>query len=224
MVDAAGKQREKSPGDTGDGHQDGAQRIGGANARQKEIDESRERQPEPDPRQARELFTFPQGDAEHGELHAADQDQGARAGAPAACRRTRRRPDNRTTPRWSADLRTTNRGKCRRYNQTMRMSIVAAERTRRVVKVAASINLGARASRQRSELAAKHSIAPLRQNDGARDRDCLLRYRRSETRRNLVSGPLPDIPAIWSASRAASSPTPARNDEFILDSQCRPRK
>src|SRR5262245_2079182 len=31
-------------------------------------------------------------------------------------------------------------------------------------------------------------------------------------------------PAIWSASRAASSPTPDKNEDVILDSHCRPIK
>src|SRR5215831_3106487 len=31
-------------------------------------------------------------------------------------------------------------------------------------------------------------------------------------------------PAIWSASRAASSPTPDKNEEVILDNHCRPIK
>jgi len=30
--------------------------------------------------------------------------------------------------------------------------------------------------------------------------------------------------AMWSASTAASSPTPDRNDDFIFESHCRPRQ
>src|SRR5215467_1823323 len=43
----------------------------------------------------------------------------------------------------------------------MRLSMAAADATRNVVNVAASMCLGAKARRQRSELAAKHSIAVL---------------------------------------------------------------
>ena len=53
-----GQEREKSPGDTGDGHQGGAQRIGRADTRQDEIENAEQRPGQARPRQARESFAF----------------------------------------------------------------------------------------------------------------------------------------------------------------------
>lgn len=53
------------------------------------------------------------------------------------------------------------RGRRRCFSQTPAVNITTAERTRRLVKLAGSIRSGARANRQRSEFAAKQSIAAL---------------------------------------------------------------
>src|SRR4029077_7802150 len=99
----------------------------------------------------------------------------------------------------------------------MRLSIAAAERTRNVVKVAASISAGPSANRHRIEFAAKQSMATL-----------VKMTVRSEGRFGIVRGQtLADagvVDRIWSANRAASSATPARKDEFILDNHGRPKK
>ena len=79
----AGKQGEASPRKAGEAHQHGAERIGGAGAGQDETDEAQQRHRQPEPLRSQELFPFPERDAEHGELHGANQDEGARAGVQA---------------------------------------------------------------------------------------------------------------------------------------------
>ena len=79
----AGKQGKAPPRKAGEAHQHGAERIGGAGAGQDETDEAQQRHRQPEPLRSQESFPFPERDAEHGELHGANQDEGARAGVQA---------------------------------------------------------------------------------------------------------------------------------------------
>src|SRR5690349_4463657 len=105
----------------------------------------------------------------------------------------------------------------------MRVSIVAAESTRRVVNVAASISLGAKASRQRIELAAKQSMA-VAAKPTVREKCCFDIDNRTSAPTHANADGAAALLRMCSASRAASFPTPFRNDEFILHSQGRPKK
>ena len=105
----------------------------------------------------------------------------------------------------------------------MRVSIVAADSTRRVVKVAASISLGAKASRQRIEFAAKQSMA-VPAKTIVREKCCFDIDDRTSAPNQAIDDRAAAPHRMCSASLAASSPTPFRNDEFILDSQGRPKK
>src|SRR5262245_54723514 len=106
----------------------------------------------------------------------------------------------------------------------MSVSIVAADSTRMVVKVPASIRLKARASRQSSELAAKKSMA-VPAKTMVCEKCCFdIDNRRSAANQGIGTRVAAAPHRMWSASLAASSPTPFRNDEFIFDNQGRPKK
>jgi hypothetical protein len=100
------------------------------------------------------------------------------------------------------------------------LSIAAPKSTLTVVKLAASIKPGASAKRHRIELAAKQSIAAA---ISTIDRgDILSRAHPYDTA--SINGWRSHLLRMTSARRAASSPTPDRNEEFILESQGKPRK
>src|SRR5215470_2741824 len=114
------------------------------------------------------------------------------------------------------------RGQGRRCSHTTRLSMAAADITRRVVKLAASTNPGANASRHRIELAAKQTMAPLvnpmvrHETAPGTDPPC--------KKGAHITGAARRAATMQSASRAASSPMPDMKEEFIFDSHGKPRK
>ena len=69
-----------APSDTGDGHQGGAQRIGGRQTRRDQVDETGHGDRETEPRQHGEVLAAAQRHDEHRELHRAEQDKGTGTG------------------------------------------------------------------------------------------------------------------------------------------------
>ncbi len=97
---------------------------------------------------------------------------------------------------------------------------------RRLVNVAASTSPGARAKRHSNELAAKHSIAAAVSIKVRSDVPVVGAGAGLRCMINRHAVAALAIQRWWmcSAILAASSPTPDKNEEFILDNQGRPRK
>ena len=81
LADAPAQQRIDPPGDSGDRHQRGAQRVGGGHARRNEIDQPADGQQQAGPGQQREMLAAAQARREHRKLDRAEQDQRPGAGA-----------------------------------------------------------------------------------------------------------------------------------------------
>ena len=104
--------------------------------------------------------------------------------------------------------------------------MAAADSTRTVVNVAASMSLGAKAKRHSSELAAKQSIAAAVSIRVLGGNPCVLAGAGFRCMIDRQAVAAPGTQRCWMCSAIPGSiiPNTDKNEEFILDSHGRPRK